>query len=119
MREISHVRPEGSPGCFFLPDISLRVGQAPSLDTLHFGRLSNAKTYVVQRDLADGRTRRVTVGAVNELSLEKARARAADTLDDLRRGIDQPRGDADAEVLSGKVSDSPEEMAPLEKLARD
>jgi integrase len=53
--------------------------------------VSDAKTYIVQRDLPNGRTRRVTVGAVNELTLEKARRRAADMLDDLRRGIDPKR----------------------------
>ena len=52
---------------------------------------TNARTYVVQRDLPNGRTRRVTVGAVNELALELARERAADMLDDLRRGIDPKR----------------------------
>ena len=49
---------------------------------------SNSKTYIAQRDLPSGTTRRVTVGAVSEISLEVARERAADTLDDLRRGID-------------------------------
>jgi integrase len=49
---------------------------------------TNAKTYVVQRTLKDGRNRRVTIGAVNELALEKASALAADMLHDLRRGID-------------------------------
>lgn len=49
---------------------------------------SNSKTYVAQRDLPSGKTRRVTVGAVNEISLEVARERAANTLDDIRRGID-------------------------------
>ena len=49
---------------------------------------SNAKTFIVQRDLPDGRARRVTIGAVNEISLEEARTRAADTLDALRRGVD-------------------------------
>jgi integrase len=50
--------------------------------------VSNSRTYVAQRDLPDGRTRRVTVGSVSEISLEVARKRAADTLDDLRRGRD-------------------------------
>jgi hypothetical protein len=31
--------------------------------------LSNARTFIVQRTLADGRSRRVTIGAVNELAL--------------------------------------------------
>jgi integrase len=52
---------------------------------------TNAKTYIAQRDLPDKRTRRVTVGAANEISLETARQRAADLLDDLRRGRDPKR----------------------------
>lgn len=50
--------------------------------------VSNARTYIAQRDLPSGKARRVTVGAVNEISLEVARERAANTLDDIRRGID-------------------------------
>jgi hypothetical protein len=46
---------------------------------------TNSKTYVAQRVLSDGRTRRVTVGAVAEITLDKARERAADAL---RRGVD-------------------------------
>jgi integrase len=52
--------------------------------------VSNVRTYVAQRDV-NNRTRRVTLGAVNEISLEAARDRAADTLDDLRRGTDPKR----------------------------
>lgn len=50
--------------------------------------LTNAKTYVVQRNLPGGKPRRVTIGACNEIRLETARVRAADTLDALRRGVD-------------------------------
>jgi integrase len=50
--------------------------------------VSNSKTYICQRDLPNGKTRRLTVGAVNALTLDQARRRAADLLDDLRRGID-------------------------------
>jgi integrase len=53
--------------------------------------VSNARTFIVQRDLPNGITRRVTVGACNEISLEVARERAADMLDDLRRGVDPKR----------------------------
>jgi integrase len=53
--------------------------------------VTTAKSYIVQRDLPDGRTRRVTIGGVNELSLEAARARAAEILLDIRKGID-PKG---------------------------
>src|SRR5258705_2572061 len=49
---------------------------------------TNAKTYIVQRMLPDGRDRRVTVGAVNTLTLEKATALAADMLHALRHGHD-------------------------------
>jgi integrase len=50
--------------------------------------VSNARTYIAQRDLPNGRARRVTIGAVNEIPLAVARDRAADVLDDLRRGND-------------------------------
>ena len=50
--------------------------------------VSNARTFVVQRDLPNGKARRLTVAAVAELSLDKARDRAADLLDGLRRGVD-------------------------------
>jgi integrase len=53
--------------------------------------VTNAKTYIAQRDLPSGRARRITVGSVSEISLEVARKRAADTLDDLRRGRDPKR----------------------------
>jgi integrase len=48
---------------------------------------SNLKTYVVQREV-HGKARRVKVAAVAELSLAKARDRAREMLDDMRRGID-------------------------------
>jgi len=51
--------------------------------------VSNARTYVVQRTLpGSGKSRRLTVGGVNELTLAAARDRAVDMLDNLRRGID-------------------------------
>lgn len=65
--------------------------------------VSNARTFIAQRDMPDGRTRRITVGAVNELALGKARARAADILDDLRRGIDPKRKVSDA-TLRGTLA---------------
>lgn len=48
---------------------------------------TGAKTYVVQREV-NGRTRRVTVAAVNVLDLDKARERAQIVLADFFRGID-------------------------------
>jgi hypothetical protein len=50
--------------------------------------VTNSKTYIVQRDLPNGRARRVTLGSVNEITLRVARDRAADALDALRRGDD-------------------------------
>jgi integrase len=59
--------------------------------------VTNAKTYIVQRNLPNGGpTRRITVGGVAELALDKARASAADMLHDLRRGIDPKRKSVDA-----------------------
>jgi integrase len=53
--------------------------------------VSPAKSYIVQRGLRDGRTRRITIGATAILTLEKARERAASAIDDMRRGIDPKR----------------------------
>jgi len=50
--------------------------------------VTNAKTYIVQRTLPDGRDRRVTIGPVNTLTLEKATELAKDMLHDLRHGRD-------------------------------
>jgi integrase len=49
---------------------------------------TNTRTYIVQRDLRDGRTRRMSVGPANVLPLEKARDDAVELLRDLVRGID-------------------------------
>jgi integrase len=53
--------------------------------------VSKSKTYVVQRALKDGRTRRLTIGAINTVSLEDAREQAAQMINDLRKGIDPKR----------------------------
>jgi integrase len=45
---------------------------------------TNAKTFVVQRTLPNGRDRRMTVGSVHELSLDTAREQAADLLHQMR-----------------------------------
>ena len=47
---------------------------------------SAQKSFIVQRDI-NGRSKRLKIGAVGELSLAKARLRAAEALDDLRQGI--------------------------------
>jgi integrase len=49
---------------------------------------SHTKSYIAQRDLPGGRSRRVTIAGVNEISLDEARKQAADMLVDMRRGLD-------------------------------
>jgi integrase len=65
--------------------------QLPGFGVLCSG-VSTAKSYVVQRDLPDGRTRRVTVAACNVLGLDAARRQAEGTLADFYRGIDPKHG---------------------------
>ena len=50
--------------------------------------ISNARSYVVQRDLPNGKTRRVTLASVAELSHDAARQKARETLLVMRGGID-------------------------------
>jgi hypothetical protein len=50
--------------------------------------VSDTKSYIAQRDLPNGRTRRVTIGNVAELPLAEARERAKRLLLDMRSGID-------------------------------
>ncbi len=59
---------------------------------------TNARTYIVQRDI-DGKSRRVTVGPVNVLSLERARECAQLVLADMYRGID-PKAKRSAEDVN-------------------
>ena len=50
---------------------------------------TDAKTYIAQRRLPDGRTRRVTVGAVAEFARpEDARRKAGELIQGLREGKD-------------------------------
>ena len=49
---------------------------------------TKAKTYVVQRDMPGGRTRRMTIAPTNVIALDEARRRAESTLADLYRGVD-------------------------------
>jgi hypothetical protein len=46
------------------------------------------KTYIAQRDLPGGQTRRVSIASVHECPLAQARSRAAKMLLDMRTGID-------------------------------
>jgi integrase len=62
------------------------------LDLKGFGVLAsgktNVKSFIAQRDLPNGKTRRITIAAVVEMTLTKAREHAAAILVDMRRGID-------------------------------
>jgi integrase len=49
---------------------------------------TNTRSYVVQRDLPGGRTRRCTIAACNEMSLAEAKEAARGLLVDMRRGLD-------------------------------
>jgi integrase len=51
------------------------------------GRTSS-RTYICQRDLPGGRTRRVTIAACNEMPLVEAKEAARGLLVDMRRGLD-------------------------------
>jgi len=55
---------------------------------------TNGRTYVCQRDLPGGRTRRVTIAACNEMALAKARDEARGLLVEMRRGLDPKRKQA-------------------------
>ncbi len=50
--------------------------------------VTSSKTYIAQRALPNGRTRRVTIAGVAEVTVETARGRAAELLVEMRRGID-------------------------------
>ena len=53
---------------------------------------TNAKTYIAQRRLPNGRQRRITIEATNALALDKARGEAELQLHDLRIGNDPKAG---------------------------
>jgi integrase len=65
------------------------------------------KTYVVQRDLPDGRTVRRTIGRVGTeiKTLEEARAQAADIIHGLRHGID-PKATAKGSVTLKQAAEA-------------
>src|SRR5262245_28050739 len=53
--------------------------------------VSSSRAYVCQRDLPGGKTRRLTIAAVAEMPLAKARDSARDILGDMRHGKDPSR----------------------------
>jgi hypothetical protein len=63
---------------------------------------SNARTYVVQRKLPGGNTRRVTVGAANVLDLDEARQQARLLLAEFYSGVD-PKAKRRAEARRGRT----------------
>jgi integrase len=66
------------------------------LDLKGFGVLAsgktNSKTFVARRDLPNGRTRRITIASVSEMTLIQAREQARVVLVDMRRGVDPKAG---------------------------
>jgi integrase len=81
---------------------------------------TNGKSFIVQRDLPGGKTRRVTVGPTNVLSLDAARKRAEAVLADLYKGIDPKAKARDQMTLRAALNDYLDHHASLrEKSARD
>jgi integrase len=52
---------------------------------------TSAKSYIVQRDLPGGTTRRFTIASVAEMKLTEAREQARELLVNMRRGVDPKR----------------------------
>jgi integrase len=57
------------------------------------------KTYIAQRDLPGGQTRRVSIASIHECPLAQARSRAAKMLLDMRTGIDPKQTRRERETL--------------------
>jgi integrase len=74
------------------PDVSGKQSLFWDSDLTGFGVLvsgkTTSKTYVCQRTMPDGKSRRVTVGSAAEIDFDTARARARKALDDMRQGKD-------------------------------
>lgn len=80
---------------------------------------TNAKTYIVQRDLSSGLTRRLTIGPVNVLDFDEAKERAQLALGDLYKGID-PKAKRRGQFTLSAILDDYLERVPLgEKTAAD
>lgn len=66
---------------------------------------TNGKSFIVQRDLPGGKTRRITIGPTNVLDLDTARKRAEAVLADLYKGIDPKAAARDRLTLHGALND--------------
>jgi integrase len=66
---------------------------------------TNGKSFVVQRDLPGGKTRRITIGPTNVLDLDAARKRAEAVLSDLYKGVDPKAAARDRLTLGGALND--------------
>jgi hypothetical protein len=88
------------------PDASGRQQLYWDTEMRGFGLLvsgkSNARTYVVQRKLPGGNTRRVTVGAANVLDLDEARQQARLLLAEFYSGV-APKAKRRAEARRGRT----------------
>lgn len=62
--------------------------------------VTSARSYVVQRDLPGGKTRRVTIASADEMKLERAREEARGLLVDMRKGIDPKHRSAGSATLT-------------------
>jgi integrase len=72
--------PSGKQVMFFdrsMPGFGVRVSGS-----------TNQKSYIAQRDLPSGLSRRVTIGATGELTFEQAKQKAKDVIHGMRHGID-------------------------------
>ena len=56
--------------------------------------VSKSKSFIVQRKLPGGKTRRVTIEACNAIDLDKARAEAEDMLHAIRKAMIRRRAAA-------------------------
>jgi integrase len=63
---------------------------------------TTSKSWIVQRAIAGGKQRRLTIGDAKTLPLKEARERAAEALDQLRRGMD-PKQKKTAEITPRKA----------------
>jgi integrase len=79
---------------------------------------TKSKTFIVQRDLPGGLTRRVTIAATTVLAIDKARERARAVLADLYKGIDPKAARRGAATLRQVLADYLEARKSLREGSR-